>query len=779
MVNYDILKGHGTTRERMRSLFSQFDPGNLEAESAYLLHEKIREFRSQNNKEPDIKRKNRWQREISKRLFERRTDWTKEISGNIQEGRNKFCAQYKHYMVCDLAWDNPSESLPLSMLASGKLKITNLSQITELEKETGVNIFETDSDGVKKLNVPRLYEAHVSFIRPTVTRLVAEQSEKHNSLYPFLKYDPRSRSNPVERLRADVMSQRAELVVDAHGYRPLNTQLLREHFLYGSVVAFVSSGWKIEKAELNEGESPSVTREGFRLIHPHPTRIFYDDAYPLSSLNYDNGLNWIGYWQAVRSHEITENPDYWNRKRIPFRTGLSSSIASLPGLDYINPEAMKLAGVNAENLAQNDGLRQMFEQNDRQSLLGFYAAETRNSPLVKTEYFQKIIPLQKGLGTYNHPVWVRLTVANDEIVINGEILPSRPGAAMSYNVNDSRIKNPSLVHDMLPYEDQIKQQLSQVLWLMKLQSMVLIGINTDIIHDKDMRNSIRKHIEGGKYLDMVGTLEFSLQHLMDVLGKSSGRDILKPLQEFVVNVGTEINSLFNSIAFLSSMMEKNLMISPQQQAQLVTKETNATEIASVDRTTSILSNYFSSGPDEFWAAVKVILYESLVALGSKDVEVPVVESYPEDVMQRAGFTRTDGRNGNLEPGATVRGSTRNLVANYVFTSRDRNERPIDSETAVGLMQMVQTIVSSDIFLRAVGIKQVTEALTEAFRMAGSTFKFEIQEGEDPALQNEELLQQLVQAVRELQENDAQFEEALTTINDALKELAPRPAPQPA
>lgn len=791
MVNFKILEQHGSDRKKLAAIFTQHNSSDLSMNGVYLLEQKVQELEEKQGKPVSTKQKTKISQAIARTLYERRKKWIDGIRTRTQEGRARFTRDFRHYMTCDLALDNRSENLPLHHLATGKLDVRlDDSEIKDLETKYEVKLdkyIEKSDDGIKRLNLPRLYESHFSVAKPVITRMTAEQSARTNSLYPFLKYDPRAKSKATERLRADVMSQRAELIVDAHGWRSMNTQLIRRMFMYSAVVGFVDQGWKIEKTLLNEGENARVAREGFRIISPHPTCIFYDDAYPLSSLNYDNGLGYIGYWHACRAGEIINNPGYWNRDQLPYRKGqgsITESLNSLSGLNYICPEALSVStlcngdtvnGVLPLDNPRVSGLVRMFEENDRQSMLGFYSSDHPQSAMVITHFFDRVIPQQVGFGTYPYPVWVKLSVINDDIVINAEVLPSRPGAVMSYNVNDSRLTNGSLLHDVLPYEDQIKMLVGQMLWMMKLQSLVVIAINTDIISDDTVLNKIIEHIEGGKYYSAVGTLPYSLSGLdRKLLAQRGNSNIMQALEAITVNLHAEINQLSQTIAFIQGMMERNLLLSPQQLAQLVTKETNATEIASVDKTTSIMADFQGEGIEEFWAAMKVIVYEGTVSRGSNRVEVPIVETYAEDVMKEAGFERTDGNEGNTQEGMTVIGDRKMLVGNYVYSSRDKSERAVDSETAISMFQLLQALLGSELLVQKFGPQQLATAMSEVFRLSGSAFKLEVlpedQQEVTRADQILQALQQLAQRIESLEQADAQTDEVLGNLQQIITTL---------
>lgn len=803
MINFKVLELYGTTRERAKAVFTQWNSSDLAAEGLYLLDEMVEKYKEENEgAEPSRQAKEKMAAKIARKNYKAHRDYIENrVRPRIQEGRAKFLGFYKHYMVCDLSWDNPYENMPLSLIASGKINIKMHSEIIdEFEKTFGMKITERERDGkIKTLDVPRLWEMHMSLVRPTLTRLVAELSDKANSQDPFLKYDPRNKVNQVERLRADVITQRAEMWVDSHGMRSMNTQFIRRFLMHGKLIGFTDCGWRQEKQVLAPGEDPKIVREGFNIFAPHPTCMFYDDSHPLSTLNSDNGISWLGYWKVVRAYEVVGNPSYWNHKNIPYSNGpgsVSQTLSNAKGaLDYVCPEALKISSLCDQNNGDAyfctptanpemfDGLISRFEAKDRETLIGFYSAEKRDTPMILTEFFDRAIPRDIGLGNYPYPVWMRHTLVNDDVIINTEFLPSRPAAAMEWNQNDSRTLNPSIVHDMLPYEDHIRQLLGQLLWLMKLQSLVLVAINTDIVDDDKVRTELIDHIEGRKFYTKVSVLQTSFKNLGNMLlSRASSGAMLKAMEVITFNITSEINTIHNAITTLQGMMERNLMISPQQMAQLTTKETNATEIASVDKTTSIMSNFHSDGINEFWDAFKVIFYESLIAKGSNEVEVPIVETYPDDIMQAAGFERTDGYDGNVrDQGATVRGDTKNLVSHYIFTSRDHQERTLNSDIATTLIQLLQYVMQSEILVQKFGADQIANSFAEVFRLTGSPFKFEVlppDKQELPSAQEmANALQQLSAQLQELEASDAEQEKALGLIDQALQSLIPQGSPQ--
>src|ERR1051326_6586514 len=65
-----------------------------------------------------------------------------------------------------------------------------------------------------------------------------------------------------------------------------------------------------------------ITKEGVLFANPHPSRVFRDIAYPLSSINSDTGCEYIGFWDVQRWGEIKDNPEYFNRDSVTFTNSL-------------------------------------------------------------------------------------------------------------------------------------------------------------------------------------------------------------------------------------------------------------------------------------------------------------------------------------------------------------------------------------------------------------------------------------------------------------------------
>ena len=222
MINLNILEKHNCTQARLREIFTAKEGKDLE------VREKFQDL----------------------------------IQSRIHEGINYNARHAKLYQSVDIAWDSlpiNKSTIPLLQYAQGKIDIQETeTQLKDLE--VADQFCEYDDEGnLKNINTLRLYEVQVNLIRSYVTRRVAAQVSRFSNLFPYFKYEPRSTA-VADKVRADVLSQRVEIMTDQFGYRHMWEQIIRQMFMYGHSVAFVDSAWD-EDVQWVE-ETDDITGEG-------------------------------------------------------------------------------------------------------------------------------------------------------------------------------------------------------------------------------------------------------------------------------------------------------------------------------------------------------------------------------------------------------------------------------------------------------------------------------------------------------------------------------------
>lgn len=698
MVNLDILKEYGCTDQRLRQIFTCTD---MES--------------------PDWKIKQEFEVEVQSRIY---------------DGIRQSAATADLYMSVDLAWDSQpinKTTIPLMLYAQGKItmetcgdRLTNLGCADEFceRDETGA---------IKDVNLVRLYEVSMNLIRSYVTRRLAAQVSRFNNLYPYFKYEPRSTALPA-KLRGDALSQRVEIMVDQFGMRHNFTQYIRDLFMYGHTVVFPREAWtrdvqwrysRNEFGETKEVES-FVTREGLDFFNPHPTRVFHDLTAPLAGINTDTGPDWLGYWDVVPYRSIRDNPEYWGVNNLGYDNSLFGIYQTHQQFFqfYYPPTVLNWP-------TTGDG-KQKFSpfQNERVAVSGIYSAADGDKGVFLTNLFMKVNPRDRGIGNYPFDVWMRLVVASDNSVVYAEFLPSNPAVYGGLNENDSRVANNSMAMEIMPFQDQLTNLLSQMLLNMKIGLTQIWAVDKDAL-DEQTRDYIEKAMQASDYYVNPKLLMYSGQRMGDL-----GLDAKNFVNVIQADMGQKVNESLNAISQLLGVVERLLVLSPQEVGQPAPREISATEVTEISTSVESIYSFVSEGIDEMRAGMKKMLYEHLVACSTSEFDVPVKNRYSSRVIMDAGFQPADEDYDKVEPMArNVLGTPASLVHEYLFTSRDGPERSLNMKAAETLTALLGQILQIPPIIEAVGKRRLFDIINEIFRKSGAGFdiKLEFEEGEDESL----------------------------------------------
>ncbi len=703
MVNKDILRENGCTQERLREIFTATKGKDLETRERF----------------QDI------------------------VQSRILEGIRSCASHSKLYMSVDMAWDSVpinKSTMPLLQYAQGKIDIESCHDKLQ---DLGVasKFAEYDDEGnLKSINALNLYEVSVNIIRSYVTRRVAAQASRFCNLFPYFKYEPRS-TQLVDKLRGDVLSQRVEIMAEQFGYRHQFEQIIRQMFMYGHSLAFPETSWieDIQWRYSNDSITGEKTKEsyaersGVHFVTPHPTRVIRDSSKPLHDVNNNQGPEWIGYWDIVRYGDIQGNPATWNSDKISFTNSLSSiynTYADFFGFYFKDSLTFPRVG---DTFAM---------QNERVAQVGLYAAEDEDKGMFITQMHMRVNPKRDGLGEYPHEVWLKLTVASDETVLYAEYLPSMPAVYGGINENDDRMANISVAHEIMPYQDQLTNILTSMLEQMKMSMFKIFAIDQDALDD-DVKEYIKTALADDSFYAKPKALFYSGQKAAD-LGINN-HDFIK-----VVDVQKElsagINQSIQAILQLLNLVERLLILSPQELGQPAPREISATEVSEISNTTNAIYSFISEGVDDMRSAMKKVIYEHLVTCSSDSFVVPIKGRYSEKIIREAGFeVETSG-----DPAAAKRnviGNPDNLVYEWLFSSRDGAERARDTQSAQVLGQLMMQLLQVPDMPQALGKERIFEMFNEIFRMSGAhDLKLEVdevdQEQELSNVGNEQFITQL-------------------------------------
>jgi hypothetical protein len=708
--------------------------------------------------------------------YKHRKEFEKRIRGRIHSGIEMGLNSDHLYRAADLAWDAAPlvrENIPLLLYAQKKITLERCG--SELERLGCASNFvrKDESNKIVDIDLPRFWETSVNLVRSYLTRRIAAQSTRFVNLWPFFKFEPRA-TDPVGKLRADALSQRLEIMTDDYGYRHLQTQIIRDMFLYTRCVIFPAVAWDREVQWFRQPNAPEfggstvkdrVTKEGVDFVRPHPTRIFWDAAYPLSSLNTDNGCSYVGYWDVRRYQDVMLNPAYFNRDRVRISTnGRAIYDAYQLYFDTSASSTCRMRFNTFEQLRKEDPA----VANDAKAQWPFYTQVEADETLFVTEYFEKVKPNDVGLGTYPHSVWLRLIVASDDTVIFGEFLPSTPAVYYGYNENDSRMVNISPALEIIPFQDQISNLLSQLLLSAKASAMKLISVDIDAL-TPEVRNGLKTTLSGRDF--------YTHPHVVEISGnliRNVGVNQVDPIRIIEMNGNADINMYFNAIVRLLEILERMMMLSPQELGQPAPHEISATESNEMASSVNTVYGFISDAVDEGRNAQKKLCYESLVTRATCNIDVPVKGRYSDEVVKAAGFELA-GPDGTDETDETsqqrVTGSAIQLIHDYTFTSRDGSDRPTNTQSATVLMQLMGQLLSVPGMMQALGKKKLYDIANEIFRLSGAGYdlKLELRPGEEDSIASpEEGAQQDAGATQQLAGQIQQLAAQLEQLTQAQK-----------
>lgn len=734
-----VLEKFGCSEKRLRAIFTAEMPSETPAQVSQDANEPppeaAKDAQASSVKSTDGAIRRRWETKIRSRIYD-------GIRANLRSARPN--------QAVDMAWDAPPiqrHTIPLMMWAQGKIKLEQAySNIVNSSGQEQADKFfrKSTSNGqqVLELNQHRITDISIDILKSYVTRRHAAMDALWSNLWPLFKYDPRG-TDDVAMLRADVLSQRVDVISDAYNYRHFFSQCRRQMLLYGWSVAFPRArwdrqiSWRFEKT--NTGESSDkvesyVTREGIDFVNPHPSRIYYDLSRPLANLNTDTGPSYIGYWDVVRWGSLLgPSAPFFNLSHVFMTDDWKSMTTQFPDFFtyYFDPCVMNWPECNTIDPSLS---------NDRTVNVGKYTATAKDHGVLINHYFEQINPKAEGIGSYDADVWLHLTVAGDCTVIGGEFLPSIPGVYGGVNCNDGRLANGSMGAALLGYQDHASNIMSSMLMQLRTSLIQLWLIDKDSL-EPDIVKSFKENATDSDWWVDRKVLVYSATKLRD-LGIQDPSSAFKVVQAQVQNV---FQTGLQALGQLLNLADRLLILSPNELGQPNPREVSAREVSDIATSVQSIYAFINQGPREQVAAAKEMIYDSLVACGSELFRVPVTKRYTRDVVKRAGLEippdiKLQEGDDIIPLNTPVMGNLRALVYDYYFDSRDGSERVQNTQGAQVVMQLLQSILQVPALAQKMGFRNIADAANIVIRMSGAPWNFQFeppQGGSDELPQPEE------------------------------------------
>lgn len=798
MVDIQVLRSKGLDNKRLKEIFTSKDKDGftpMQAGSSPRRRFARGDLASANNQFSQLLNLS-----DNPSDFELRQFFEERIMMRLDEAWDRSFESYRLYSAVDIAMDAApinQFNWPLMLLAQGHIDLQQCyTQVNQLSSQVAGEIFEFNKDSPGKpfkVNFPKFAEVSYSLVHSLVTRRVAAVSTPISTRFPFVKYDSRSTSM-VGKLKAELMTQRAEIMADQFGYRHDIVQSVRDASCYSHQVEFCRSSWdrsyqtlKVKKpvdgatgagADGTDIETKRVlVKEGIDFTAPHPTRVFYDIEYPLAKLNSDTGPTYVGYWDVKRFGDIRSSDAYFNRDAVEMDPAAWELFTN--NRSYFQQYADTIVFPSSDRLGNIQSMG-----NDRKSMIGYYADSDDDVSVTVTEYFEKVNPSKIGLADYDGDVWLRLVVGGDRTIIFAEVMPSSPAVVYSYNENDSRLYSPSFAHAVMPYQDQVSNLLTQLLEVQIQGLTKIFELNKDGMDEASIQE-FEDSIKGKRYESAKNILvKFSAQKALDVGIDKRSEQRIKVVEISTVEKTTEI---FKSIVQLLAFAERLLFFSPQELGQVAPREITATEANIVNNTTLGIRDFHTLGIEEGLAAKKRIICEATVAMGSDEIQLPVVSRFPRSVVQRLGakIVETDGDPDTIETEKngrfTLQLGSADLLHDYAFTSRDGLDRPQSTAVAAAQIQLLQVISQSPQIQGVISNEKMMELINEIARNLGGgmDLKLELPEGTSPtSAMTPDVLEQVksamgsvTQAIQTLAAEQQKDRKAIQTLSSAVVEVS--------
>jgi hypothetical protein len=441
---------------------------------------------------------------------------------------------------------------------------------------------------------------------------------------------------------------------------------------------------------------------------------------------------------VCRFGDIKDNPAFFNRECITYGASYWDVFANYRA--YFNQYYSQLKIPSADSVTGWLSGSNPAADNDRKNLIGMFSAEQIDMSMFKAEYFRKVIPKDIGCGSYPFPVWCRFIVAGDTRIIYAQFMPSTPAAVLSINEKDDRQINASFAMDLLWAQDMMSNLVNNLLLSIQQDLFKVFGLNSDMLTKEEV-DSITTALKGHDWATKPVVIPFSVKGLADELGIKT--DAIFKISE--TRGSTSLQYVFQAMTQLLSLVDRMLAMSPAENGQPAPREISATEVAEISTTTTSVYSFISDDIDEFRAAKKRILYESMIICRQRPVMAPVLGRYTRKTVEAAGFQVIDDvvpTSTNDVAQRTVTGSARNLVHDYIFSSRDGAERPVNTQSANTLVQLLQVVLQVPAVVNKLGKEKIYDMFNEVFRLSGAgvDLNLEMADGEEEDFGEDEVKQ---------------------------------------
>lgn len=364
------------------------------------------------------------------------------------------------------------------------------------------------------------------------------------------------------------------------------------------------------------------------------------------------------------------------------------------------------------------------------------------------------------MGSYDCPVWFRFVMANNQTVIYCAPLPySSPVLYDGYDPVSGRSLNPSMSLEILPFQDQFANLLSQYILSTKQNLVNFTGLDTDVIDEDDIQE-----IEKGAQ-SFWSRLKFFRFSSRKMFKSQQTPNVVFP-QRFPQVDTSQIGVAMKTIL---EILERVLVMSAQELGQAASHEQTREEVRNIASSTSTRAQFTASALDRSRQAWKQQIYEGLMAYGAKEgfAQVPADPKITPEVLSSLGFTweGDDLRNKKVN----LRFAKTAIRYVQFAANRDGDDRINDLELARSMGAFMQQLLANPMMAQAIGPDQFMKMANMIGRAAGLPRDFNLHNrGGDvtPEENNQQMMQQVQQMLDQaMQALGEQVQGALKQVID--------------
>jgi hypothetical protein len=566
-------------------------------------------------------------------------------------------------------------------------------------------------------NPPVFFNVVPNLVKAYVTSVLGRLFNARNKT-PLLDFKP-SRQTEEDELLCGVITDSIDKISSNLGYADILKASIEQMLKYGVNITFPREEWYKEQQQhftgkkdaLGNRESKSVmVRQGIRYFLPHPTRFYYDLKYPLTSLNSDTGVEFLGHWHVLSYGQILDNELLWNRDHIFAGTNWFKAPLQKFYYQEIFPCNLQFPGT----------FKYWTEPVQREDKAQIYMTADRDKAIYVAEHYEKLIPADWGLGDYPHPVWHRFMMAGDDTPVFVEPKAYCPSWTLLYDYSENNDRMPSLALEVIPWQDWLGNILSQILLTAKQNLQRIIFYDTNLVDAKDIE---RLKNEGERLYR--GTVWVPLDSIAHRIPKLEGQNAFFP-----VNLGqASVAEMFSTLNVFLNIMQRVLLIAAQGTGSAGPHQQGKQEIAMLQQATADRELLIGSAVDAGIDAWKRQIFNAARNYADPEFEAEVDASTPglEESVEKLGFKLV--KKGKQK--AIIAGDWRQIELMDFARTSEGDTAEENKEGGQAMMNVIGMIASHPDMYKQVGAENVKLLLEFAAKLLGAPETFRLRAaGED-------------------------------------------------